>query len=181
MYVEARIRTARYARSRSSRPCGRTPAYLHARYKPLSTGRLSNLDLSSSSIYTCALLSLTHARTHTHTYVRFAGHYLHRAARFAAGRAALHFQCRSGIREHAAVRRRALASLAGIPGYAPEWMQRSVGPPRPASPDVSAVTRRHVIRGVTNREEYFAIPLMPRLWACHRNLLGFLCQILSFF
>jgi len=66
MYVEARIRTARYARSRSSRPCGRTPAYLHARYKPLSTGRLSNLDLSSSSIYTCALLSLTHARTHTH-------------------------------------------------------------------------------------------------------------------
>ena len=73
---------ARYARSRR-RPCGRTPAlpaYLHARYKPLSTGRLSNLDLSSSSIYTCAHYSLslslslshthtrTHARAHTHTH-----------------------------------------------------------------------------------------------------------------
>lgn len=92
-YVKARIRTARYARSRW-RPCGRTPAlpaYLHARYKPLSTGRLSNLDLSSSSIYTCAHYSLIHIHIH---WVHWSLSAPCRAFR-RGPRAALHFQCRS--------------------------------------------------------------------------------------
>lgn len=145
-YVEARIRAARYARSRR-RPCGRTPAYLHARYKPLFTGRLSNLDLSFSSIYTRARIILSHIRVHVHArpdspvIIRTVPRVSPRAARLCIFNAS---EYTSTPPPTPTPTPRSRGDSGICTGMDAPW---SLGPPGPASPDVSDMTRRSCCTG----------------------------------
>lgn len=107
-------------------PCRRTrlSAYLHARYKPLSTGRLSNLDLSSSSTYIPARPFAIRSVIICRAFRRGAG-----------AHAALHSR---------RVGRNTLASLAGIPEYTP-GRRSARDPPHSISFSLGHDTRRHVM------------------------------------